>query len=391
MTEPGPRFDVVLVGGGLANALLAAAVLHRQPSARVALVEANPTLVHEKTWCFHGSDVPEGVWPWLQPFVAHRWNGYDVAFPGFERGFSSPYLAITGEGLSEALSALLKAHGAGLFLGRAAAKVHEGGVELEDGARLTGGVIVDGRGQLERRRGAGFQKFVGWEVEVQEGSVARIQRPLLMDASVEQLDGYRFFYVLPLSPRRFLFEDTYFSSQPALNVDVVEQRISNYLQANGWLVSRVVRREKGVLPMPWEPSVDEEPFSVPGVLKVGYRGGWYQPATGYSVPAALQVASAVAGAPTFSSASVKAAVEPLWRRHQTQSRFYRLLNRLAFRGVRDCDRRSVFQRFYRLPESLVSRFYAGRSTWWDRVRVLGGRPPVPLSRFQMARLMEDVS
>jgi lycopene beta-cyclase len=40
----------------------------------------------------------------------------------------------------------------------------------------------------------------------------------------------------------------------------------------------------------------------------------------------------------------------------------------------------VFARFYRLPEPLIERFYAGRSTFGDRARILCGRPPLPLTR-----------
>jgi lycopene beta-cyclase len=38
----------------------------------------------------------------------------------------------------------------------------------------------------------------------------------------------------------------------------------------------------------------------------------------------------------------------------------------------------VFARFYRLPENLIERFYAGRSTRADQARVLCGKPPVPV-------------
>jgi lycopene beta-cyclase len=40
----------------------------------------------------------------------------------------------------------------------------------------------------------------------------------------------------------------------------------------------------------------------------------------------------------------------------------------------------VLERFYRLPEPLVHRFYAGRLTFLDRARILSGRPPVPVLR-----------
>ena len=38
----------------------------------------------------------------------------------------------------------------------------------------------------------------------------------------------------------------------------------------------------------------------------------------------------------------------------------------------------IFARFYGLRAPLIQRFYAGRSTITDRVRILCGRPPVPI-------------
>jgi lycopene beta-cyclase len=38
----------------------------------------------------------------------------------------------------------------------------------------------------------------------------------------------------------------------------------------------------------------------------------------------------------------------------------------------------VFGHFYRLPAPLIARFYAGQSTAFDKVRILSGKPPVPI-------------
>ena len=38
----------------------------------------------------------------------------------------------------------------------------------------------------------------------------------------------------------------------------------------------------------------------------------------------------------------------------------------------------VLQRFYRLDPGLIERFYAGESTMADKLRILSGKPPVPL-------------
>ena len=59
-------------------------------------------------------------------------------------------------------------------------------------------------------------------------------------------------------------------------------------------------------------------------------------------------------------------------------RFLRLLNRMLFRGCAPDRRHRVLSRFYRLPEPLIERFYAGRLTPLDRLRIVSGKPPIPL-------------
>ncbi|MBC7445235.1 MAG: lycopene cyclase, partial [Polaromonas sp.] len=58
--------------------------------------------------------------------------------------------------------------------------------------------------------------------------------------------------------------------------------------------------------------------------------------------------------------------------------FFRLLNRLLFQAARPAERWRVMQRFYGLPAPLISRFYAARLSWLDKMRILAGKPPVPL-------------
>ena len=64
-----------------------------------------------------------------------------------------------------------------------------------------------------------------------------------------------------------------------------------------------------------------------------------------------------------------------WRR----TRFYRALNRMLFLAARPRERRKVMQRFYGLNDGLIARFYAGRSTLFDKTRILAGKPPVALT------------
>ena len=52
--------------------------------------------------------------------------------------------------------------------------------------------------------------------------IHEVTRPVIMDARVEQLGGYRFVYVLPLGEHEIFIEDTYYQDEPTLDVPVLE-------------------------------------------------------------------------------------------------------------------------------------------------------------------------
>ena len=57
---------------------------------------------------------------------------------------------------------------------------------------------------------------------------------------------------------------------------------------------------------------------------------------------------------------------------------------MLFGAAEPAKRYRIFQRFYRLPQPLIERFYAGRSTAGDKIRILAGKPPVPVTRAVQA-------
>jgi lycopene beta-cyclase len=57
-----------------------------------------------------------------------------------------------------------------------------------------------------------------------------------------------------------------------------------------------------------------------------------------------------------------------------------MLSRMLFEAAEPDKRVVVFEHFYALRGRLVERFYAGRSTWPDRLRILTGKPPVAIPR-----------
>ena len=364
------KLEGILVGGGLQSALIALAVLRRHPTARLALVEQSLALGGNHTWSFHAKDLDAEMTEIVSPLVEHTWPGYEVAFPGRSRVFVGAYSTLTSSALHRVVTErFAEAPNARLYLGASASSVEPGLVALANGRVLEGDQVVDARGPQASQEGReGFQKFVGLELELSQAPVRRL--PCLMDARVDQHDGFRFVYTLPLTSRRWLVEDTYYSDTASLDVPLLRHRVLEYASDQGACVERVVRMEQGVLPLPlrWGSVA-----STGGPLLGGYRGGWFHPTTGYSLPCAARLASAVAQAWPLRLAA--APLQQLVGQQDRQARFGVLLNRLLFRACPPSERWRVMERFYSLPQPTVERFYALQTTLADRARILLGRPP----------------
>jgi lycopene beta-cyclase len=305
----------------------------------------------------------------------HAWPGYLVAFPSLERTIDGRYSAVTSARLDEVASAAVRGGpGSKLFLNTEVSDVDTHVVTLSSGGHLEGRVVIDSRGPPPPLgpAAAGYQKFLGLELELARPH--DLDRPILMDATVDQSEGYRFFYILPLGPTRLLVEDTYFHEDPSLERGRLRDGVLGYATSRGWKATEVVREEVGVLPMPWAGSPDV-PRS--GPLLGGYRGGWFHPGTGYSFPVAARLAEFVAGRPP--SDLFGADLRRFTREHIRQVRYVQLLNRFLFRWFPPSARIAIFARFYRLPRTTTERFYCLRLTWLDSLRLITVRPPRGLS------------
>lgn len=380
-------WDYVLVGGGLQGCLLAHALAHHQPQARVLLVERAPELCGNHTWSFHASDVPQEARGWFDPLVTHRWPAYVVRFPGLSRRVEIPYGTITSESLRAATSRLVAGgHGPD---GQARLVVRSGeSCEIVSATRvMLGGdatvdcqAVIDCRGRAaspELPGGTGFQSFIGREYETTRPWPA--MEPTVMDARTDQAQGFEFLYELPLGANRVLLEYTRFSEVPACDETRADDLISRRLAEAGVGSADLIRTERGCLPMPYARPAQAAGLAVAG----GYAGGWYHAATGYSMPLAIRFAELVASTrPERLAEEITAAASRDSRRHG----FARFLNRLLFCLVKPEGRWKIFRRFYRvLPDERIARFYACRFNSIDAARIVVGWPPTGLMPMQFAR------
>lgn len=356
--------DYALVGGGLQNGLIALAIRAHQPKATIAMIERGETIGGNHTWCFHADDVREAAW--AEPLVVVRWPGYDVAFTSRVRRLESPYACVTSERLAEVVAPVVD----DLMLRTTAESVAPNAVLTSHGI-IEAAVVIDARGPSRTPRSdCGWQKFLGQEVVL--AAPHGLDRPILIDATVPQRDGFRFMYVLPLAPDRLLIEDTFFSDTAFLDAELSRRDIWRYARAKGWRIDDITREETGALPMPWamQPPVAEQP------IVAGYAGGWFHPVTGYSFPIATRLASLVATTPPM---ELQAAHAVMCSSHARQLAFAQRLTKMLFRWFVPEQRHNVLARFYRLPEDAIRRFYALELTALDRARIFAGPPPRGMS------------
>ncbi|MBC8129128.1 MAG: lycopene beta-cyclase CrtY [Rhizobiaceae bacterium] len=368
------RYDVIFVGGGLANGLIAYRLKTVRSSLRLLVVEAGDKLGGNHTWSFHKGDLTAAQHRWLAPFVVHRWQGYEARFPERTRSVATGYMSVTSERFAGLLGDRL---GVDVWTGTAVATFDATSVVLADGRRIEAGCVIDGRGPSPSPHlTLGFQKFLGQELELTEPH--GLESPVIMDATVPQSDGYRFVYVLPFGPKTVLVEDTYYADGPALDPARLRAEIATYVARRGWTVARVLREEDGVLPIALGGNIKRFWAARDGLPASGLAAALFHPTTGYSLPDAVRLAERIASLEDLSAPSVFKAARghsmAIWKARS----YFRMLNRLLFLAGAPEERYRILQHFYRLPDALVARFYAGELSWADRLRILTGKPPVSL-------------
>lgn len=437
--------DIAIAGAGLAGGLIALALIARHPGIRLILIDSADRAGGNHIWSFFDSDVNDEGRALLAPLVTHRWkSGHQLRFPGYDRAIDIPYNSITSSQFDAHMRTILADR---LRLNESVKALSPEQIIVANGKRITARAVIDARGFLPEiydkpdgtkttdthysacdpaphspyggysandpapsdvgsflrvsgqhpttyvgpyanplpALSCGWQKFVGQALRL--SAPHHLDRPVIMDARVDQHDGYRFVYALPTGPQEIFVEDTYYTDGPQLDVPAIRARIARYAAAQGWQVEAVAHEETGVLPV--VKSGDFGNFWPRNdiVARAGVRAGLFHPTTGYSLPMAVEFALALADNMPMDGATLATWARNRAAQHWRNGGYYRLLDTMLFDAAPAEERYRIFERFYRLPEPLVMRFYAGRSSFADKIRILCGKPPVRI-RAAMQAIMK---
>jgi lycopene beta-cyclase len=395
---------VALIGGGLHNLLLASRLLKQQHSPRhrqarqleIEIFESQSRFQTDKTISCHASDIPLHWEPELEPFWRCKWPSYHVRFaPGPFINIPIGYRSLDLVSLARHIESSA-AHAAGLTIhfDRAMDTLPPGFDLVIDSASALG---VQPTQPTNFR---GVQQFFGQTLSF--GEPHKISLPIVMDSTIPQSGGYCFVYVLPMSDRELLIEDTRLLGRQQIWQNL-EDAVPAYLNHLG-LANRqytVVHEERGTLPIPlcslnrWQGAVPRHSeMAQAHVIKVGFRAGYFHPTTGYSLPLALRsidslckdIESACQG-----NASVSPKDLAFYARNYDQfTRSCRsswavalIFNRFLLWGFRPDQAHNAFAYFYALPLEFIRRFYRAELRLRDLKPMLSRLPP---RRFQLIRM-----
>ena len=375
---PDHQYDLAIAGGGLAGGLAALALAKLRPDLDIALIEAEAHFGGNHIWSFFETDV-ESDHRWLvDPLIARQWDSYDVHFPKYSRSLANGYSSILSRNLDRELKKQLPSRA--LITGQKATKVERGLVQLADGTEIIAQVVLDVRGSGDiSALETGWQKFCGQMLKLNRPH--GLDRPIIMDATVEQIDGYRFIYCLPFSETEIFVEDTYYADTAAIDTATSHARIAEYAALQGWEIEDILSEEKGQLPVIYGGDFEAFWKANQGLdARAGTRAALVQPITGYSLPMAVQTAIMIAEMPELSQKKLDKMLRDLATRHWASGKFYRLLSAFMFLGADPEKRYKALEHTYSKDEALLARFYAGRSTKIDQARLLSGKPPIPITR-----------
>lgn len=377
--------DLAIVGGGLAGGLIALAVRRTHPGMTLALLEAGDSFGGNHRWSWFEGDLEPEAEALLDCLPHKRWSGgHSVRFPGMARDLTADYRSLASRDFDAALRRLLPQQA--VRAGSPAAALDAAGVTLASGERIAARAVIDCRAFAPSPHLAGgWQIFAGHHIRTRRPH--GLTAPIIMDADLPQHGAYRFVYSLPLAEDEIFVEDTYYADDPSLDRPLLADRIAAYCQARGW-TGEVIGEEAGVLPVVTggDAAAHRALHAVAGVALGGARGLFSHPLTSYTLPFAASNALAIAEAAHCDGPALAALVERRAAAHWRRTRFYRDLGRMLFQAAAPEERWRIFARFYRLPEPLIERFYAGRSTNFDKLRVVTGNPPVPVHRGLAALL-----
>jgi lycopene beta-cyclase len=361
----GRRDGILIAGGGLAGSLAALAMARHRPEVPLLIVEERESFGGEGYRLFPDAELGAAGAELVGPLAIDRWPGYYLAFPGFSRKLKGEYAGFGPEDIHRAMTQALQPKQ--YRLGTKVVAVREDALVLDGGEILKAEGAIDARGpnskwSLDLLYEARFER------DYRFAKPHRVDRPVLIDATVDQGPGLRYFACLPLSEERLLVADICVS-ESALPDERAAGRLAAYVKARGWTRPRATAERSASRPLPI--GGDFAAFWRLGgarAAKIGLRGGFVHPVTGRSLADAAELALLLSRQRDFSGDALhdlfEAEAKRMWKTRETARSVT-----AAFADAAPEQRRAMLERLYGLDPALLQRLQGDRLGLFDKSRL----------------------
>ncbi|GAC1526007.1 MAG: lycopene cyclase family protein [Vulcanimicrobiaceae bacterium] len=288
-------YRFAILGAGLAGLSLARAFARCGMRDRIVIVDAKAAFRDDRTWSFWDTDASADA-----RLAFGRWHAWQLVVgrdAHVQHSASAPYVAVRSADFYASARAEIEAAGFEIALGERVTDVAEsdrGCVVDTSQRRIRADVVFDARGLTAAmvEASAVVQRFVGRRI-VTAGDAFDPAVATLMDVQVDTDDGFHFYYVLPLSSREALVENTYFARVP-IQVARLDAELDAYVARRfGRTVAGSGYREVGAIPMSAARTAIERTRRV---VPIGLRGGCARPGSGYTFHRVAMQTAAIAAA-----------------------------------------------------------------------------------------------
>ena len=335
---------VVILGGGLWGALLAYRMKSEMPHVRFKFYESKSKLNERHSWSFTQAELGDKTILALKPFLHQSWATHSFEFPGFQRQIENKFHMIRGSEFYHDLKEQL-------------ADNFQVKDELNlDEALMEGCFVIDAR-SLSEYKGNEQKQFV--EMEVELASAHNLTQPVMMASEVaEDCDSY--LQIIPVDFNKLLIRETRYlqgSSQLAS-----ERSILSEIERRGWRVEKILHKETGLVFMSHQVNM---PFMFGRTINI----------VGGSLADSVDLIDRLINASSFRLGELKNVVQQFQKERMEDRKFTIRLNELMFKSS---IRFQLFSHLYQLPQAVLERWQSERLTKMDRMRILSGKPLLPL-------------
>ncbi len=346
---------VIILGDGLLGSLLAYRLRQVLPEIEFKLYEQSSVLGGFEPCSFRSSDCESSL-PWLSPLISQSWESHHIKFNKFEKWITDPYHLIDSRRLNEVLKT---------SIGPDIVKLNnEKSLEL---ALQESSFVIDTRNICHYKK-KGFRKHLILEMELVEDH--HLIAPVLFNAGVDRKDTFRTIRYFPLSSKKLILKDFWFSENNHINTNEMRNAAIATIGLMGWKIKKVIREDFGISDFPLSSPI------IPQEGRVVSLAGIFHDTTGSSMPLITKLVDRMVKT-SFRFGELREVVLTFKNENAIDKKFFQFLNKLMIE-----DRQEIFEAVYQQPYPVLERFSRGELTMFDRSRILFGK-----SGYQIKKMM----